>query len=620
MTDQPHPRVATLADVAALEARPLADNLPARSVYGLIERAARLHGDRAAFTYLPDGDPATAPRQLSFAELRARVTQAANLFHSLGLGPDESVAILAPNTPSTQVAMWGAETAARACPINILLDADHVAELVRAARARVLVALGPDPDLPIWPRVEQVLARVEVAAVLVLGHDAPDVPGVRAFDTALDRQPADGLAFARTLDLDTPAALFHTGGTTGLPKLAQHTHGNQVHSAWAAALYYDLGPDDVVVNGFPVFHVAGSLVYGLSSLSAGARQVLPTRTGMRNTAFMGNFWKFAARERATVIAGVPTTLATLLKIPPDPGEADRVRVFLTGGSPLPSELAAAVEAAYGRPVRNIFGMTESAGLVTVEPFHGPRLPGSTGLRLPHGQVRAVALGPDGPDLDRPCAPGETGVIVLRGPNVGPGYTDPTRNAGTFTADGWLISGDLGHVDAEGRVFVTGRSKDVIIRGAHNIDPAAIEEALATHPAVEMCAAVGQPDAYAGELPVAYVTLKPGATATAGDLAMWAEPRIAEPPARPKRIAILDAMPLTAIGKIYKPELRRDAAAVAFDAALAPLRAAGAAVTVSAEDRAGSPFLFVAVDDPDRHGPAIRAALRDFVVPYEVVQG
>jgi fatty-acyl-CoA synthase len=188
-------------------------------------------------------------------------------------------------------------------------------------------------------------------------------------------------------------------------------------------------------------------------------------------------------------------------------------------------------------------------VVAIEPFDAPRTPGSCGLRLPYSQVQAVPLAGDGV-----CAPGESGVLRLRGPHVSPGYTDAARNAGTFE-QGWLLSGDIGHVDAQGRVFVTGRAKDVIIRSGHNIEPGLIEEALMRHPGVAFAAAVGAPDEYAGEVPVAYVVLKDGADVDAAGLLDFIRQHIAEPPALPKHIELLDALPQTAVGKVYKPALR-----------------------------------------------------------------
>jgi fatty-acyl-CoA synthase len=209
-------------------------------------------------------------------------------------------------------------------------------------------------------------------------------------------------------------------------------------------------------------------------------------------------------------------------------------------------------------------------VVTIEPFHGPRVPGSTGLRLPFTEVRAFRNRSGQADLTEACAPGETGIIALRGPNVSPGYSDPALNAGTFEGDGWLVSGDLGHVDASGRVFITGRAKDVIIRGAHNIDPATIEDALLQHPAVAVAAAVGQIDAYAGELPVAFVTLKTGAHADEEAIRTFVAPLVPEPAAHPKRVWIMPELPLTPVGKIYKPALKALAARHAIEERLGSL--------------------------------------------------
>lgn len=168
------------------------------------------------------------------------------------------------------------------------------------------------------------------------------------------------------------------------------------------------------------------------------------------------------------------------------------------------------------------------------------------------------------------------------------------------------------------MFVTGRAKDVIIRGAHNIDPAVIEPAVSQHPAVEMCAAIGQPDGYAGELPVAYVTLKAGASATAEEVMAFANPRIADPPARVKRIEVVDAMPLTAIGKIYKPRLRQRATEWAFGEALASL---GRQLKLRSLEDNGAVAMAIVMPRRDAAlEQAIRAALRDFAVPYTIVTG
>jgi fatty-acyl-CoA synthase len=211
------------------------------------------------------------------------------------------------------------------------------------------------------------------------------------------------------------------------------------------------------------------------------------------------------------------------------------------------------------PVCEGYGLTETACLVTLNPASRARRPGTVGLRLPYQDLGIWKIGQGG-HATGACAPGETGVIGVRGPNVFPGYLRAADNDGIWLAPGWLNTGDLGYLDADGFLHLTGRAKDLIIRGGHNIDPAMIEEALLKHPAVALAAAVGQPDEHAGELPVAYVTLKPGATARPDDLLNAARALVPERAAVPVLIEVLDRMPLTPIGKLAKAELRMRAAA------------------------------------------------------------
>jgi fatty-acyl-CoA synthase len=278
-------------------------------------------------------------------------------------------------------------------------------------------------------------------------------------------------------------------------------------------------------------------------------------------------------------------------------------VAYTGGSPLPTELASRFENSLGIAVRNILGMTECAGLVSIEPMLAPRVPGSAGLRLPYSQVRVVPWS-GAATLQQDCAVGETGVVVLHGPHVSPGYTDAARNAGMFES-GWLVSGDLGHIDAQGYLHVTGRAKDVIIRGSHNIDPGLVEDAFLAHPAVAMCAVVGEPDAHSGEVPAAFVTLKPGAQLGGEQLLGDVASHVYERPAVPKRVVVVDALPTTAVGKVYKPALRMRAIELKLQEVFAAA-VPGVPVRVAAREKGAGSLVEVDVQG----SPELERRLRD----------
>lgn len=576
-------KLASADDIAALEARGFDTVYPAQTPHDMLAASAARAPGAMAIRFLRDATDPGRDLCLTYADLMDHIHAAANLFREMGIGPDDSVAILAPHTPSAQIALWAAGIAGHACPINLMLRPDHIAALLAAAGVKLVVAMGVNPDQDIWaPLVDGLRAAGATLPILACDADAscPGADGV--FEDLVAARLGAPLGFAIAGDQHSLAAFYHTGGTTGAPKLVRHSRLNQAHVARSCALMHDLRADDVVLNGFPLFHVAGAFVYGLSTLSAGGALLIPGRLGMRNRAFTDTIWRQVERHRITTLGVVPTVMSAFNGIAVD-ADISSLRKVLTGGSPLPPELAEAFERKTRAPVRNILGMTECAGTIAVEPVHAPRTPNAAGFALPFTDVAILAAGPGDPDTTRPLPCGETGVIALRGPNVAGGYTDPARNAGTFLPGGWLISGDLGHIDADGRLYVTGRQKDIIIRGGHNIDPQGIEDALLAHGAVRDAAAVGMPDAYAGELPVAFVALHPAAAATAADLLDFLRTRIEEPAALPKRIEIIEALPVTPIGKIFKPALRRIACGWALDAALAHCGVDPAACRLTIDD-------------------------------------
>jgi fatty-acyl-CoA synthase len=547
----------TLSDVERFEAElPLEQRLPGDSVYDVVVGAADVYGDQTALTMLMTGDDDEVPRRVSYRDLLGLVRRTANLFSSLG-GERPGVAFMLPTLIETHAVLWAAETVGYAVPINFLLQPDHIRGLLEASDARILVSLGPHPQLDIWEKSLELKRQLpDLTLVRVAPPGTPPAEGVTDLAEALPGQPADRLTFDSPGRGDDVAAYFHTGGTTGVPKLAAHTHQGQLTAAYGCAALMNLGPDDVVTGTLPMFHVAGTILIGISAFLAGAEIVLMSPSGLRNPAMVTNFWRICEHHGVTLAGGVPTSIGAISEVPLGEADISSVRGGLTGASSLPVAVRERFEALTGKRLNEIYGMTEASGLIACNPFVGDGGTGSVGLRLPYTRVTVRQLTADG-TLGDPCGVGEIGVLTIGGPTVSPGYRDPGQNSGTFV-DGELNSGDLGYTDADGRIYIAGRSKDLIIRSGHNIDPLMIENTLQRHPAVGVAAAVGAPDAYAGELPVCYVQLLPHTTATEAELLAFAQAEISERPAWPKDIRIVDSIPMTAVGKIFKPLLRQEA--------------------------------------------------------------
>jgi len=531
----------------------LDQRLPERSILDVFKASAAQHPNSTAITMLMTGAEDEQPRRVDYGQLLTMIQSAANAFSMLG-GAAPGVAYMLPSLIETHVTLWGAETAGYAVPINFLLQPESIVELIKASGTKILVALGPHPQLDIWEKALELREQIPgLILVRVSPPGTPDENGVVDFGTALAEQPNDHLIFGEPRGGDNVAAYFHTGGTTGVPKLVAHTHRSQLVSAFGGAAMCGYTSDDIMTATLPLFHVAGTMVGGLSAFMAGVELVVMSPSGLRNPEIVEGFWRLVAQHNITVVGGVPTALGAVLQVPVGDNDISAVRTGLTGAALLPPAVGTRFKNVTGCHLYEILGMTESSGLVSIDPLCGPGSVGSVGWALPYTQVEILRLNEDG-SLGEPCATDEIGVIIIQGDHISPGYLDPKHNDGVFDT-GRLNSGDLGYKDAQGRIYIAGRSKDLIIRSGHNIDPAMIENAMATHPAVALAAAVGMPDVYSGELPVCFVELLPGADVSVEDLHQHARSVIDERPAWPKLIQTIDTIPLTTVGKIFKPSLR-----------------------------------------------------------------
>ncbi len=563
-------------DLARIEAVPLTERGLPGTTYELVVRAARRWPNRVALSVLPDAERWDQPVDRTFAELLADVHRYANVLHGLGVRRADAVALLAPNCDELIAATLAAELTGIAAPINSALSREHIAELIRRSGARVLVSAGPELAPQVWECAQDVAVETGMDALLALSPTgaAPaelrplEKPPVAHLSALAAGQPHDRFLGDPPTASDL-AALFHTGGTTGTPKLAGHTHANEVSDAWMVALNSLMRDGSVVFAALPLFHVNAVHVTLLAPLFRGLRAIWAGPLGYRDPALFAHFWKLVERYRVTTMSAVPTAYSVLAGCPVD-ADISSLRYAVVGASPLPQAVRDGFESATGIGLVEGYGLTE-ATCASVFSFPGRPRPGSVGQRLPYQQVKAVDVAAGGEWVDLP--PGRVGVLAISGPTVFPGYVvdrgpdGPVLDGLGKLHDGWLDTGDLAKVDDDGFVYLTGRAKDLIIRGGHNIDPAIIETALLAHPAVTNAQAVGRPDLHSGEVPVAFVTLAAGATTTAEELRAWGAAHVPEQAAAPKDVTVLDTIPVTHVGKPFKPALRAEATRQAVAEAL-----------------------------------------------------
>lgn len=516
-------------------------NYPYPSVYHAIKAIAKSSPDAPALTLVTQLEPEFQSLSCNYQQFFASMCQAARLVKAVTDTDRPVASFLLPNIPQAHAIMWGSEAVGITNPLNPLLSVEALQSLMAVAETDVVFALGPNPVTDIWEKAQAVVEGLERKPVLIPVLFPAE--GYKTFEQYQAEQSAADLPDAWLPGLDDTAAYFHTGGTTGTPKLALNSHRNQLACVALHRVALEVTDKDKVINGLPLFHVAGSIVNGLSTLCAGMEMVLPTIAGFRDPAVIKNHWRMVEHYGATITGGIPTSISSMLNVPVAESDISSLRFLIGGGSPVSASLCESVRLLLGVELYQIYGMTECAGGIAMPNLSEPSVPGSAGyVRNDIVQIR----------VDGASQAGDSGEVLIKGDVVFPGYLG---GQDASVRDGWLHSGDLGHIDVSGNLYITGRAKDLIIRSGHNIDPALIENCLDKHPAVAMSVAVGKPDAYAGELPVAYVQLHEGKEVGVDELMAYAKENIAERPACPKFIKILPQLPVTAVGKLHKPSLR-----------------------------------------------------------------
>ncbi|MAY85987.1 MAG: acyl-CoA synthetase [Pseudooceanicola sp.] len=620
---------ASRQDALAIEAEmPWTNRDLPKTVFEMLSDTAKKFPQRPAVSYQLLSGPKDKSETLTWAQLQGKVAQAANLFRTLGIGEKDVVALVLPNTTETVIATVAGTVAGIVNPINPLLDAEQIGAILRETGAKVVVTLRAFPKTDIAEKAAEAVALApDVHTVLEIDLNRYLTPpkswivplvrpkvevrhkaAVKDFNKEVASQSTT-LSFPDATE-DRIAAYFHTGGTTGMPKVAQHKYSGIVYQGWIGdeLLYTE---EDSVMCPLPLFHVFACHVILMAVIKSGAHVVFPTPAGYRGDGVFDNFWKLCERWKTTFIITVPTAVSALMQRPVD-ADLSTVKNAFSGSAPMPLELFRRFGEATGMNIVEGYGLTEATCLVSCNPVDGEKKVGSVGVAFPYTDLRIVKL-VDGQPVD--CGTDEVGEICVSNPGVFAGhtYTEEAKNKDLYHFGTHLRTGDLGRVDADGYLWITGRAKDLIIRGGHNIDPAEIEEALLKHPAVAFAGAVGQPDARAGELPCAFVELVGGATVTEAELMAHCDEHVHERAAHPKHMTILDELPKTAVGKVFKPDLRKRAITRIYNQALEEAGVATRVRDVVDDKKRG---LVARLDRNGADEAAVSRVLGDFTRPWE----
>ncbi len=508
-------------------------------------------------------------REIRYAELGRMVDRAAGSLARRGIGPGAKIALHLPNTPYQPLALFAAAKAGATIVPLSPLDAERSLAMKLAdsgARTLVTTNAGGFPALARKLLEQGLLDRVIMgdedrfgAAPLSPGEDARIAP---FSDLLADPTPAPPLPDMREDDI---ALIQYTGGTTGTPKGALLSHANltaavAIYDAWTRGTDLYHPGEERVICVLPLFHIYGLTCVLLRQLALGNLILLRERFDAAETV------RDIEERRATVFPGVPTMWIALAALPGiETRDLSSLRVPSSGAAPLPPEVADRIERLTGKRLGGGWGMTETSPAGTAIP-PGCDRPGTIGVPLPGVMLEVVALD----DARRVLAPGETGELRVKGPNVTKGYWNrPEENAAAF-ADGFLLTGDIGRMDADGFFYLLDRKKDMIISGGFNVYPRVIEDAIFEHPAVEEAAVIAIADPYRGEAAKAFVTLKPGAkTFTLEDLRQFLADKLGRHEL-PAALAFRASLPKTPVGKVSRRELaedeRRAAAGAAAEAA------------------------------------------------------
>jgi long-chain acyl-CoA synthetase len=505
--------------------------MSATTLRELIETQADVRGDAPFLIFEDDG------RVVTYRALDEITSQVAHMLRGLGVKKGDAVSLLLPNVPEFVYAYFGAmRIGVAAGPVNTGLKGPEIAYILDNSEAKVLFTEARFLD-----EVDRVRPNLKfLKHVVVVGTPAP--AGTLDFHRELFRQPSTRPS-ADVVPGDL-AEIIYTSGTTGNPKGVMLTHRNMLADARYITDWFGFSPDWRMNCILPLFHVNAEVVTTITPLWFGGSVVLTQRFSP------GQFWKTIERYRVGVVSVVPTILSILLarRSSEPPGDVRSLKFIICGAAPLPEEVQLSFEKAFGIPVFEGYGLSETTCYSSFNPPDlGKRKVGTVGVAV--GNEMCIL-----DDDNRPVPDGEMGEICIRGDNVMTGYFKmPEATAKAFEG-GWFHSGDLGVRDADGFYAIRDRKKDMIIRGGENIYPREIDEVLYKHPRIRDAATIGVPSAIYGEDVKSFVVVKDGETLSADDVIRWCREHLADYKC-PKSVAFVDEIPKGPSGKLLRRALR-----------------------------------------------------------------
>lgn len=522
---------------------------------------------RMVLKYLPLG--LSISSRMTYRELDGASDRFAAVLQGLGIKKGDRVGIMLPNLPQTMIAYFGVlKAGGTVVNINPTYPSPELKHVLEDSGATAIIMLSGLVDrlTPIrehtaikniivtdvpatlhWPFKSLVEKQVRAGGLM---KDVTYGNGILSYEEVMATAPAKPNKVA--LSPEDVVLFQYTGGTTGVPKAAMLTHRNLVANcvqmdAWFTRVEYG---KEKVLFALPAFHVYGMTVSMLLGVSVGAEVVMVPDP--RNTA---HIIEVISKEKITLYPGVPAMYIGLINHPKAKEfDLHSVKACLSGGSALPVEVAQQFEALTGGKLVEGFGMTECSPVACANPIWGDVRAGSIGLPLSSTICAICALEPDEDGKFRILAQGEEGEVILKGPQVMKGYWQmPDETAKTIDSEGWLHTGDIGKMDADGYFYIVDRKKDIIIASGFNIVPREVEEVLFRHPKVLEAAVAGIPDAKRGETVKAYVVLKPNETCTEEELRAYCKEQLA-PYKVPTQVEFRKELPRTQAGKVLRRQL------------------------------------------------------------------